>query len=79
MPERSRKRPTDVNELAKQLVDEATGDVPPPRWHAMAAVAPRARMLYVFGGAGLGEDGFDLIRHCVGHFEESSQIGSDIE
>lgn len=28
MPERSRKRPRDVNELAKQLVDEATGDVP---------------------------------------------------
>jgi hypothetical protein len=28
MPERSRKRPTDVNELAKQLVEEATGDAP---------------------------------------------------
>jgi hypothetical protein len=28
MPERSRKRPSDVNELAKQLVDEATGEVP---------------------------------------------------
>lgn len=28
MPERSRKRPTDPNELAKQLVDEATGDLP---------------------------------------------------
>lgn len=26
MPERSRKRPTDPNELAKQLVDEATGE-----------------------------------------------------
>jgi hypothetical protein len=26
MPERSRKRPTDVNELAKRLVDEAIGD-----------------------------------------------------
>jgi len=24
MPDRSRKRPTDVNELAKQLVDETT-------------------------------------------------------
>jgi hypothetical protein len=29
MPERSRKRPSDVNELAKQLVEEATGEVPP--------------------------------------------------
>lgn len=29
MPERSRKRPTDPNELAKQLVDEATGEAPP--------------------------------------------------
>jgi hypothetical protein len=29
MPERSRKRPRDVNELAKQLVDEATGEAPP--------------------------------------------------
>ncbi len=29
MPERSRKRPRDVNELAKQLIDEATGDAPP--------------------------------------------------
>jgi hypothetical protein len=29
MPDRSRKRPSDVNELAKQLVDEATGDAEP--------------------------------------------------
>jgi hypothetical protein len=29
MPERSSKRPRDVNELAKQLVDEATGEVEP--------------------------------------------------
>jgi hypothetical protein len=28
MPERSRKRPTDPNALAKQLVDEATGQAP---------------------------------------------------
>lgn len=28
MPERSSNRPTDVNELAKRLVDEATGDAP---------------------------------------------------
>jgi hypothetical protein len=28
MPERSRKRPSDVNELAKQLVNEATGEAP---------------------------------------------------
>ena len=27
MPERSRKRPTDVNELAAQIVGEATGEV----------------------------------------------------
>ena len=30
MPERSRKRPSDVNELAKQLVGEATGETPLP-------------------------------------------------
>jgi hypothetical protein len=30
MPERSRKRPSDVNELARQVVDEATGDAPDP-------------------------------------------------
>jgi hypothetical protein len=29
MPERSRKRPTDPNELAAQIVGEAVGDVPP--------------------------------------------------
>lgn len=29
MPDRSRKRPRDVNELAKQLVDEATGKTSP--------------------------------------------------
>jgi hypothetical protein len=29
MPDRSGKRPTDPNELAKQLVDEATGEAPP--------------------------------------------------
>jgi hypothetical protein len=29
MPDRSRKRPTDVNELGKQLVDELTGAVEP--------------------------------------------------
>jgi hypothetical protein len=30
MPDRSRKRPRDVNELAAQIVDEATGAAPPP-------------------------------------------------
>jgi hypothetical protein len=29
MPDRSRKRPRDVNELAKRLVDEATSAAPP--------------------------------------------------
>jgi hypothetical protein len=29
MPERSRKRPRDVNELARQIVDEVAGDKPP--------------------------------------------------
>lgn len=29
MPERSGKRPRDPNELAKQIVDEATGNAPP--------------------------------------------------
>ncbi|HUG64425.1 MAG TPA: hypothetical protein VMK83_04340 [Gaiellaceae bacterium] len=29
MPDRSRKRPTDVDKLAKQLVDEVAGDAPP--------------------------------------------------
>jgi hypothetical protein len=28
MPDRSRKRSTDVNERAKQIVDEATGEAP---------------------------------------------------
>lgn len=30
MPERSRKRPRDVNELARQLVGEAVGEIPKP-------------------------------------------------
>lgn len=29
MPDRSRKRPIDPNEMAKQIVDEATGEAPP--------------------------------------------------
>ena len=29
MPERSRKRPRDLNAMAKAIVDEATGEVPP--------------------------------------------------
>jgi len=29
MPDRSRKRPRDVNALARQIVDEATGEAPP--------------------------------------------------
>ena len=29
MPDRSRKRPVDLNQLAKRLVDEATGEVQP--------------------------------------------------
>lgn len=29
MPDRSRKRPSDPNELARQIMDEATGDAPP--------------------------------------------------
>jgi hypothetical protein len=28
MPDRSRKRPRDLNQLAKRLVDESTGDAP---------------------------------------------------
>lgn len=28
MPDRSRKRPKDLNQLAKRLVDESTGDAP---------------------------------------------------
>jgi hypothetical protein len=39
MPDRSRKRPTDVNELAKQLVDEATGEALPDEGKDPAAVA----------------------------------------
>lgn len=42
MPDRSRKRPTDPNELAKQLVDEATGEAPkvdPDQGKDPAAVA----------------------------------------
>jgi hypothetical protein len=42
MPERSRKRPTDPNALAKQLVDEATGQalsVDPDEGKDPAAVA----------------------------------------
>jgi hypothetical protein len=29
MPDRSRKRPSDVNELAREIVDETTGEAPP--------------------------------------------------
>lgn len=29
MPDRSRKRPRDVNELGRLIVDEATGEAPP--------------------------------------------------
>jgi hypothetical protein len=29
MPDRSRKRPRDINEIARQIVDEATGEAPP--------------------------------------------------
>ena len=42
MPDRSRERPRDVNELARQIVDEATGNVapsPPEREKNPAAVA----------------------------------------
>jgi len=30
MPERSKKRPRDLNTLARSIVDEATGEAPPP-------------------------------------------------
>lgn len=41
MPERSRKRPTDVNRLAKQVADEATEETPtePDEGKDPAAVA----------------------------------------
>ena len=41
MPDRSRKRPTDVNQLAKRLVEEAVGDAEKvsPRKKDPAAVA----------------------------------------
>jgi hypothetical protein len=42
MPDRSRKRPTDPNELARKIVDEATGEAEktePPAVKDAAAVA----------------------------------------
>lgn len=48
MPERSSKRPRDVNELAKQLVDEATGDQ--PKYEPDAGKDPAAVTLGRKGG-----------------------------
>jgi len=48
MPERSRKRPRDPNELAKQLVDEATGKQ--PKYDPDAAKDPAAVALGRKGG-----------------------------
>lgn len=42
MPDRSRKRPRDVNEIGRQIVDEATGEAPkfdPDQGKDPAAVA----------------------------------------
>jgi hypothetical protein len=48
MPDRSGKRSRDVNELAKQLVDEATGDA--PRFDPDAGKDPAAVALGRKGG-----------------------------
>jgi hypothetical protein len=41
----------------KQLKPEGTP--PPARWHALMAFNAQRRKVYLFGGAGLGEKGFD--------------------
>ena len=48
MPDRSRKRPRDINELAAQIVDEATGEAPP--FDADAGKDPAAVALGRKGG-----------------------------
>jgi hypothetical protein len=48
MPERSRKRPRDPNELAKQIADEATGEK--PRFNPDAGKDPAAVALGRKGG-----------------------------
>jgi hypothetical protein len=48
MPDRSSKRPRDPNELAKQLVDEATGDA--PKFYPDAGKDPNAVALGRKGG-----------------------------
>ena len=49
MPDRSRKRPTDVNELARQLVDEATGEaerfIPPAKDPAAVALGRKGGLV----------------------------------
>jgi len=50
MPDRSRKRPRDVNELARQLVDEATGIVPATEPPAVQEKNPAAVALGRLGG-----------------------------
>lgn len=47
MPERPRKRPTDLNRLASSIVDEATGNAPDPD----AGKNPAAVALGRLGGA----------------------------
>jgi hypothetical protein len=47
MPERPRKRPTDLNRLAASIVDEATGNAPDPD----AGKNPAAVALGRLGGA----------------------------
>lgn len=50
MPDRSSKRPRDVNELARQLVDEATGDQPITRPPVEREKNPAAVALGRLGG-----------------------------
>ncbi len=50
MPERSRKRPRDTNQLAKFIVDVASGDVPPEAPHSDGDKNPAAVALGRLGG-----------------------------
>lgn len=50
MPDRSSKRPRDLNQLASRLVDEATGNAPEPELDLTRAKDPAAVALGRRGG-----------------------------
>jgi hypothetical protein len=54
------------------------GDLPPARWHLMMALDEDSRVVYMFGGAGIGPDGLDRQLYAL-HLDSNTWQRIDVK